>query len=129
MIMYYMTKKCKIIIKKIIFEAFLLATPTADEIWQNLPISSNLNLWGEEVYFYTNIDVPLEKDAKSIVEFGEIAYWPSGKAIAIGFGRTPISVRNEIRLADDCNIWAKTKFDLKKLKDIQSGCEIKIEKI
>ena len=56
MIMYYMTKKCKIIIDKIIFEAFLLATPTADEIWQNLPISSNLNLWGEEVYFYTNID-------------------------------------------------------------------------
>lgn len=123
-----MTKKCKIIIDKIIFDISLLKTPTAEIIWKNLPISSSVNLWGEEVYFYVDVDSPVESEAKSIIEFGEIAYWPSGKAIAIGFGRTPISKADEIQLADNCNVWAVTKFDLKKLKEIKSGCEARIEK-
>ena len=51
-----------------------------------------------------------------------------GKAIAIGFGKTPISVENEIRLADKCNVWGTTSFDLKKLKDVVLGCEVLVEK-
>tara|TARA_B100000900_G_scaffold204878_1_gene173690 strand:+ start:334 stop:708 length:375 start_codon:yes stop_codon:yes gene_type:complete len=123
-----MTKKCKIIIDKINFDISLLNTPTAEIIWKNLPISSSINIWGEEVYFYVDVDSPVESEAKSIIEFGEIAYWPSGKAIAIGFGRTPISKADEIQLADNCNIWAITKFDLKKLKQVKQGCEARIEK-
>ncbi len=128
MLVYYMTKKCKIIIDKIIFDILLLETPTAETIWKNLPITSSVNVWGEEVYFHTDIDAPVESEAKSIIEFGEIAYWPSGKAIAIGFGRTPISKVDEIQLADNCNVWAITKFDLKNLKKIKPGCEARIEK-
>ena len=30
----------------------------------------------------------IEDEAKEIIDFGEIAYWPIGKAIAIGFGKT-----------------------------------------
>ena len=123
-----MTKKCKIFIDKIIFDISLLNTPTAEIIWKNLPISSSVNVWGDEIYFYTNVDSPVESGAKSIIEFGEIAYWPSGKAIAIGFGRTPISKADEIQLADNCNVWAITKFDLKKLKQIKPGCKARIEK-
>ena len=123
-----MTKKCKIIIDKINFDISLLNTPTAEIIWKNLPISSSINIWGEEVYFYVDVDSPVESEAKSIIEFGEIAYRPSGKAIAIGFGRTPISKADEIQLADNCNIWAITKFDLKKLKQVKQGCEARIEK-
>ena len=51
-----------------------------------------------------------------------------GKAIAIGFGKTPISVENEIRLADKCNVWGTTSFNLKKLKDVVLGCEVLVEK-
>ena len=57
-----------------------------------------------------------------------IVYWSNGKAIAIGFGKTPISLEDEIRLADKCKVWGSTKFDLKRLKNINSGCEVSVEK-
>ena len=122
-------KKCKITIDKIIFEVVLFNSPTANKIWNSLPISSNIKTWGKEIYFYTDVVANKEPNAKSIIEFGEIAYWPTGKAIAIGFGKTPISQNDEIRLADDCNVWGKTNFDLKNLDNITEGKLIKIEKI
>ena len=122
-------KKCKITIDKIIFEVVLFNSPTANKIWNSLPISSNIKTWGKEIYFYTDVVASKEHNAKSIIEFGEIAYWPTRKAIAIGFGKTPISLKDEIRLADDCNIWGETKFNLKKLENIAEGQPIKIEKI
>ena len=122
-------KKCKITIDKIIFEVVLFNSLTANKIWNSLPLSSNIKTWGKEIYFYTDVVANKEPNAKSIIEFGEIAYWPTGKAIAIGFGKTPISQKDEIRLADDCNIWGETKFDLKKLENITEGKPIKIEKI
>ena len=122
-------KKCKITIDKIIFEVVLFNSPTANKIWNSLPISSNIKTWGKEIYFYTDVVANKQSNSKSIIEFGEIAYWPTGKVIAIGFGKTPISEKDEIRLADDCNIWGETKFDLKKLENIAEGQPIKIEKI
>ena len=122
-------KKCKITIDKIIFEVVLFDSPTAFKIWNSLPISSNIKTWGKEIYFHTDVVANKEPDAKSIIEFGEIAYWPAGKVIAIGFGKTPISQNDEIRLADDCNVWGKTNFDLKNLDNITEGKLIKIEKI
>ena len=122
-------KKCKITIDKIIFEVVLFDSPTAFKIWNSLPLSSNVKTWGKEIYFHTDVVANKEPDAKSVIEFGEIAYWPAGKVIAIGFGKTPISQNDEIRLADDCNVWGKTNFDLKNLDNITEGKLIKIEKI
>lgn len=122
-------KKCKITIDKIIFEVVLFDSPTAFKIWNSLPLSSNVKTWGKEIYFHTDVVANKELDAKSVIEFGEIAYWPAGKVIAIGFGKTPISQNDEIRLADDCNVWGKTNFDLKNLDNITEGKLIKIEKI
>ena len=73
------------------------------------------------LYFFVSLSSNLDEDAKDVLNFGEIAYWSNGKAIVIGFGKTPLSYKDEIRLADKCNIWGDTEFDLRKLKSINSG--------
>jgi uncharacterized protein len=110
-------------------DAELLDTPTAKEIAAKLPISSQAMIWGEEVYFDIPVKAAREKDAKAVVIPGEIAYWPDGHAIAIGFGRTPISEGDETRLASPCNIWAKALGDVKTLKSVRAGTKIEVKKL
>ena len=83
-------RKIKFEFGSIALEAELLQTPTADAIWRRLPIEGGVSRWGEEVYFEIPVAVNREPGARAVVEAGEIAYWPDGRAIAFGFGRTPM---------------------------------------
>ena len=104
-----------------------LDTPTAAAIVAACPIKSSVSIWGEEVYFTTLVSVEREHDAKVVVDKGEVAYWPDGDAIAIGFGPTPISKAGEIRLASPCNIWGQALDDVQALSAINSGAEVTVE--
>ena len=108
-------------------KAQLRDTSTAKNIANALPINSSAQTWGEEVYFSVPVDADLENDAKSVVDAGEIALWVEGNCIAIGFGPTPISQGNEIRLAAETNIWADAIDDVTSLKSIEPGASITVD--
>lgn len=107
-------------------DAELLDTPTAKAIAAALPISSSALTWGEEVYFDVPVEVKREGNARAVVTPGEIAYWPEGPAIALGFGRTPISQGNETRLASPCNVFARALGDMKTLGKIKAGTRVEV---
>ena len=116
-----MTREVLIQAGSVSIRARLLDTPTAEQIWQSLPIYADVRTWGKEVYFKAPVSSGREPGARDVVSPGEIAFWPDGDAIAIGFGPTPMSKRGEIRLASPCNVWAMALDDVALLKGVYAG--------
>ncbi len=112
-----------------IIKAELNNTLTAEKIYNALPIESNINRWGDEIYF----EIPVESEIEDGVEFldeGTIAYWPPGNAFCIFFGLTPASTDDRPRAAGPVNIIGriKDKKDLSVLRSFSSNQKISILK-
>jgi uncharacterized protein len=109
-------------------DAVLNDSPTARKIWEALPIEARGNTWGDEIYFAIPVKSSLEKDAKELVEVGDLGYWPSGNAFCIFFGPTPVSRGNEVRPASAVNVIGKITADAKVFKKVADGVKVRIEK-
>jgi len=102
-------------------------TKTADAIWQALPLSSNVNVWGEEIYFVIPVKMELE-NGQEVVNLADLGYWPPGGAFCIFFGPTPISKEGEIRAASPVNIFGKLIDDPKVFRGIKQGEKVIVER-
>jgi len=120
-------RKLRMTIGEVELTAELYDTPTADAIYAALPFESSARTWGEEVYFSTPCHVARESDARSVVKPGELAFWIEGDSIAIGFGKTPISRGDEIRLAAATNIWGKALDPVSLLGAVHDSDPVRLE--
>ncbi|QUC65044.1 hypothetical protein NsoK4_01865 [Nitrosopumilus sp. K4] len=96
---------------------------TVEQFISNLPFSLTLNVWGEEIYTSESpIDVS-EENAKSPVSINDVAYWPSGKAICLFFGPTPIGKKGDITPASPVNVIGKIISPDKSILNIADGAQ------
>lgn len=121
-------KKIRITAGDVVTEAELYESPTAQKVWEALPMEESGNTWGDEIYFTIPVSVELEAGAKEVVEMGDLGYWPTGSAFCIFFGPTPVSKGDEIRPASAVNVIGKVLGDPEEFKRVGSGTKVKLEK-
>ena len=80
---------------------------TVTKFVKNLPFTVGINLWGEEIYTDESPISQKEENAKALVELNDVAYWPSGKAVCLFFGPTPIGKKGEIKPYSPVNVIGK----------------------
>ncbi len=122
-----MSRTLRLKIGKIIIDADLFSTPTADALYAAAPFEARVTTWGQDVYFTIPLHLPMEEDAREVLELGELAFRVEGEAVELGFGPTPRSLGKEIRLARPANIWGRTHADLRQLRHVEPGQLIRVE--
>ena len=80
---------------------------TVHSFIEKLPFKVCLNTWGDEIYTSESPVTQPEENAKSPVNLNDVAYWPSGKAICLFYGPTPIGKPGEITPASPVNVIGK----------------------
>ena len=102
---------------------------TCKDILDSLPFSVNAHLWGEEIYTDESPISQAEENAKDLVDLNDVAYWPSGKAICLFFGSTPIGKKGEIKPYSPVNVVGKIiGSDKSVIKNFKEGTKITFQK-
>ena len=103
---------------------------TCNSILDSLPFTVNAHVWGEEIYTDESPISQAEENAKALVDLNDVAYWPSGKAICLFFGPTPIGKKGDIKPYSPVNVVGKiTNPDKSILKNFNDGTKISFKKI
>ncbi len=123
-----MSKKIMIITETVQMKAELNDSKTAALIWEALPVSAAANTWGDEIYFAIPVKTCPE-NAVSVVQKGDLAYWPEGNCVCIFFGKTPASTETEIKPASPVNIVGRFSDDPELWKKVAAGDTIRLEAI
>jgi hypothetical protein len=102
---------------------------TCKDILDSLPFSVNAHLWGEEIYTDESPISQAEENAKALVDLNDVAYWPSGKAMCLFFGPTPIGKKGEIKPYSPVNVVGKIiGSDKSVIKNFKEGTKITFQK-
>ena len=109
-------------------KAELNDSPTAQAIWEALPITGRANTWGDEIYFEIPVQAEQAPDARADVEVGELGYWPVGSAFCIFFGPTPVSAGKKPRAASPVNVVGRVVGDATAFREVNAGATITLSK-
>ena len=108
--------------------AALNDSSTADAVWEALPITGQVQTWGDEIYFSIPVEAGEAPDARATVDKGAVAYWPPGSALCLFWGPTPMSRGDEIRPASPVNVLGAIDGDPAVLAKAPYGAEIVVER-
>ena len=108
--------------------AILDDSSTADAVWDALPITGQVQTWGDEIYFSIPVEAAEAPDAQATVDKGAVAYWPPGSALCLFWGPTPMSRGDEIRPASPVNVLGAMEGDPTVLGQASYGTEIVVER-
>lgn len=123
-----MAQKIRITAGSAVVLAELSDTECARAIASTLPIETVPNEWGDEFYFTVPVKLPLDATATGKVKVGDIGYWPPGSALAIFFGRTPMSTGPDPVPASEVNLVGRITSDALMLRKAKGASSIRIEK-
>ncbi len=101
-------------------------SPTAQQIWDALPLDGTANVWGDEIYFEIPVVADQAPDARAEVEVGELGYWPVGRAFCIFFGPTPVSTDERPRAYSPVNVLGRVLGDATQFRAVHSGEKVHI---
>lgn len=119
-----MSYRITIIAGPVTMEAELNDSPTAQMIWEALPITGRANTWGDEIYFEIPVQAEQAPDARADVEVGELGYWPVGRAFCIFFGPTPVSPGDQPRAASPVNVVGRVLGDATAFRQVDAGATV-----
>ena len=122
-------RQIKISTGNLTLTATLNELETANQLWESLPITGRVQIWGDEIYFSIPVNVEEELGSQETVQAGTVAYWPPGSALCLFWGPTPVSAPGEIRPASAVNVVGILDNDPTLLAQVTSEAEIIIEKI
>ena len=108
------------------FAAELNDTPATERLLEVLPLKLRMSRWGQEYYGDCGLAIDLDESARELVEVGEIAYWPPGRALCFFFGPTPASTDERPRAASAAVPLGKFTGSVEALKSFGPGIEAEI---
>ncbi len=124
-----MTRHLRIISGDLRVEVALNDTPTADALWDALPIEGRASTWGDEIYFRIPVTAMPEPDARAEMTVGAIAYWPPGSAFCIFFGPTPASSGSAPVAASPVNLLGQIEQDPARFRAVRDGAPVRLERV
>ncbi len=111
------------------YEIDVYDNAVAVELFHNLPQAISMSRWGDE--FYGTLSCGLGKSSvplRDVFEVGEVALWPDGNAFCLFFGPTPVSLRDEPRMASPGVPLGKMRGDATVFRQMGSSLKVKLDK-
>jgi hypothetical protein len=111
----------------VVVEAELNQSHTARAVWEALPLRARAHRWGDEIFFDIDVHVGQAGDSRTVMEVGEVAYWPAGPALCLFFGPTPVSRGEAPEAYSDVNPVGRIVGEARLLNGVVEGAEIGVE--